>query len=149
MAASVGFQKNHNILLAEGDPDHILVFQEAFGETGSNSNLQVVGDGQELARYLKRETGYERSPRPDLIFLDVDLPGKGGLEILSDVKACPSCRRIPIIILASSDDQEQVDRCYELGANSFMTKPLNFDKLIDFIQTSEKYWFYTANLPSR
>jgi CheY-like chemotaxis protein len=147
------FSPNSNptplILLVEGEEDHAIVFQEAFSEAGLNAQLQVLGNGKELVKYLKRESEYEDMAHPDLIFLGLDLPHKEGLDVLSNIKACRSSRRIPIIVLANCDDHDEIDRCYELGANSVIMEPFNFEQFIQIIKKSMDFWFGTVKMPTR
>jgi CheY-like chemotaxis protein len=138
------------ILMAEDDPDDRLMAREAFEESRLANSLYFVHDGLELMDYLLRRGGYadpERSPRPGVILLDLNMPRKDGREALREIKADPDLRRIPIVILTTSKAEEDILRSYDLGANSFITKPVTFESLVNVVRTISSYWFEIVELP--
>jgi len=138
----------HNILLVDDNPDHVQLIQEAFEELKSPSTLHVAVDGLAAMAYLRHEDPYEEEPIPDLILLDLNLPKKDGRVVLEELKNSADFRRIPIAVLTSSSDQTDIDTCYDLGANCYITKPANFDQIIDVIEMLEKFWFSITKLPT-
>jgi CheY-like chemotaxis protein len=138
------------ILLAEDDPDDILLTQEAIEESNIAGSLEVVHDGAELLDYL-RGTGVHKKrknqPLPTLILLDLNMPKIDGREVLQQIKADPKLRIIPIVVLTTSRLPEDVVTSYKLGVNSFITKPVKFEDFVDIMKTIGKYWFETVELP--
>jgi two-component system response regulator len=140
------------VLMADDDPDDCLFVKEAFTETRMAKNFHCVEDGQELLEYLRRWGKYADPslfPYPDLILLDLNMPRKDGRETLTEIKADPDFRTIPIVILTTSRDEKDIAGSYELGASSFITKPAQFEGFMDFAKTVGKYWFELVNLPVR
>lgn len=138
------------ILMAEDDPDDRLMAREAFEESRLANSLYFVHDGLELMDYLRRRGAYadaELSPRPGVILLDLNMPRKDGREALREIKADPDLRRIPIVILTTSKAEEDILRSYDLGANSFITKPVTFESLVNVVRTISSYWFEIVELP--
>lgn len=138
------------LLVAEDDVDHYLLLKEAFEKLGPMTELRHVLDGEELTDYLFRQGKFQDpgdSPRPDLILLDLNMPRKDGREALKEIKSDPVLRRIPVIILTTSRAEEDVLQSYELGANSFLRKPLGFNQWVELAQTFGQYWFHTVELP--
>jgi CheY-like chemotaxis protein len=138
------------ILVAEDDPDDRLFIKEAFQESGFLPDLRFVEDGEELMDYLRRGGEYrlpETSPRPGLILLDLNLPKKDGREALAEIKTDPDLRRLPVVVVTTSKVQEDILRCYDIGANSYITKPVRIADLLDAIKTLGKYWLEIASLP--
>ncbi|MDD5218236.1 MAG: response regulator [Candidatus Omnitrophica bacterium] len=139
------------ILMAEDDHDYYLLTKDAIEKLAMGIDLRYVEDGEELMQYLLRQAKYEdpeSSPRPDIIFLDLNMPRKNGIEALREIKSNHALRQIPVIILTISQDAMDVSMCYRLGANSFITKPLGFEQLLDVIKVLSSYWFKTVLLPS-
>ncbi len=139
------------ILMADDDPDDCLLAQEALAESSLGSELHFVQDGEELMDYLKQRGKYAApgsAPRPGLILLDLNMPKKDGREVLKEIKADPHLRQIPVLVLTTSKAEEDIHRSYYLGANSFITKPVNFTSLIELMKTLSKYWFEVVELPS-
>lgn len=118
-----------DILLVEDNDDDIVLIQESMAEARLVNVMYVVRDGEEAMRYLRRESEYEHAKRPGMMLLDINMPRKNGFEVLSEVKADPGLCHIPVVILTTSDREEDVIRSYTDGACSFITKPVNFDKL--------------------
>jgi len=138
------------ILMAEDDHDYYLIIKDAIEKLALAVDLRYVEDGEELMHYLLRQAKYENpgtSPRPDIIFLDLNMPKKTGVEALREIKSNHTLRQIPIIILTISQDAMDVSMCYRLGANSFITKPLGFEPLLDVLKVLSSYWFKTVLLP--
>ncbi|MFW6358547.1 MAG: response regulator [Chroococcales cyanobacterium] len=138
------------IVMAEDDPDDCLLAKEAFAESRVVNDLRFVHDGEELMDYLQRRGKYQHpanSPRPGLLLLDLNMPKKDGREVLLEIKSDPHLRHIPVVILTTSKAEEDVYRSYNLGANSFITKPVTFSELVKVMKTLEKYWFEIVELP--
>jgi CheY-like chemotaxis protein len=138
------------VLVADDDSDDRLLMRDAFQETRLTSQLHFVQDGEELMDYLFRRGKYANpldSPSPGLILLDLNMPKKDGREALKEIKGHPLLRLIPVVVLTTSRAEEDVHRSYELGVNSFITKPVNFETFIEIIRTLTKYWFEVVQLP--
>ena len=141
---------HHLILMAEDDTDDRLLVQEAFAECGVNEQLRFVADGEELLDYLMRRGQYAAvaAPRPGLILLDLNMPRKDGREALKEIRDDPDLRRIPIVVFTTSRADTDIRKVYELGANSFITKPAAFDALVTTVTKMVGYWFDLVELPS-
>jgi chemotaxis family two-component system response regulator Rcp1 len=113
------------------------------------NNLQVVGDGVEAMAYLHRENSYTKAPRPDLILLDLNLPKKDGREVLQEIKADHQLKRIPVVVLTTSDADEDILKSYNLSANCYITKPVDLDQFISVIRSVEAFWLTIVTLPMR
>ncbi|MFB8792437.1 MAG: response regulator [Potamolinea sp.] len=138
------------ILMADDDEDDRLLAGEALAESRLANALYFVRDGEELMDYLYRRGKYvleSDSPRPGLILLDLNMPKKDGREALEEIKADPNLRQIPVVVLTTSMAEEDIYRTYDLGANSFIAKPVTFDSLVDVIKTIGRYWFEIVELP--
>jgi two-component system, chemotaxis family, response regulator Rcp1 len=135
------------VLLVEDDPGDVMIAQEALKASELTSKLTVVPDGVEAIKYLRRENGYEGAPRPDLILLDLNLPRKSGHEVLAEVKADPALRKIPVVVLTTSGAAEDVLRSYDLHANVFVTKPVDFDHFTSVIKQIDDFFLTVAQLP--
>lgn len=139
------------ILMAEDDPDDRLLAEQALRANRLANDLRFVEDGEELMDYLMRRGKYEdpeTSPRPGLILLDLNMPRKDGREALSEIKADRSLRCIPVVVLTTSSAEEDILRSYDLGVNSFISKPVNFEGLVEAMKIFGKYWFEIVQLPS-
>jgi CheY-like chemotaxis protein len=136
------------ILLVEDNPGDVRLTREALKEGKIRNNLNVVGDGVEALRYLRREGQYAESTRPDLILLDLNLPKMDGREVLEAVKADPSLRLIPIVVLTSSAAEQDIVRAYDLHANCYVSKPVDLDQFIHVVKSIEDFWFSIVKLPS-
>ncbi|OKH52015.1 two-component system response regulator [Calothrix sp. HK-06] len=146
----IGRQTTVKILLADDDEDDCMLAREALAESRLSSELYVVRDGEELMDYLYHRGRYvslSSSPRPGLILLDLNMPKKDGREALKEIKNDPELRKIPVIVLTTSKAPEDIYRTYELGANSFIIKPMNFAALVEVMRTIGKYWFEIVELP--
>jgi CheY-like chemotaxis protein len=138
------------IIMAEDDADDRLLVKDAIEECQWNADLRFVENGEELLDYLLRHGKYKRaeeSPRPGLILLDLNMPRKDGREVLRDIRAHAELRRIPVVVLTTSKADMDIERVYELGANSFISKPVQFDGLVNVMRMLSQYWFKTVELP--
>lgn len=138
------------ILMADDDPADVRLTQKALEECHLKNDFRHVSDGQELLDYLNRRGRFAdpaTSPRPGLILLDLNMPGMDGRTALAHLKADADLRRIPVVILTTSKAEEDVLRSYDLGANSFVSKPVTFDGLVDVVRTLDTYWFQLVALP--
>jgi two-component system response regulator len=138
------------ILLADDDPDDRRLTQDALAESRLANDLRCVEDGQELLDYLRRDGrfgGPDAAPRPGLILLDLNMPRMDGREALEAIKADPGLRSIPIVVLTTSKSEEDVFRSYDLGVNSFITKPVSFQGLVEVVRVLGHYWFEIVELP--
>ncbi len=138
------------ILLADDDPDDRQMTQEALAESRLANELHMVEDGEELLDYLNRRNKYAdlvKEPLPGLILLDLNMPRKDGREALKEIKAHPDFRRIPVVVLTTSKAEEDILRTYDLGVNSYITKPVTFDSMVDTIKVLGRYWFEIVELP--
>lgn len=145
--------KNHKpitILLADDDPEDRMLAREALEESRVANKLDMVVDGEDLMDYLNRRGAYESlngNPLPGLILLDLNMPRKDGREALREIKGDPKLRRIPVVVLTTSQAEEDIYRTYDLGVNSFITKPVTFDQLVEVIKTVSRYWVEFVELP--
>lgn len=138
------------ILLADDDPDDRKLTREAFTENRLANDFHAVEDGEELLDYLHRRGQYESlrgDPLPGLILLDLNMPRKDGREALKEIKADPDLRRIPVVVLTTSKAEEDIVRTYDLGVNSYVTKPVTFKSLVELIKILGCYWFEVVELP--
>ena len=135
------------VLLVEDNPGDVRLTREALKEAKVRNSLSVVGDGVEAMAFLRREGSYATAPRPDIVLLDLNLPKKDGREVLAEVKADPDLRRIPVVILTTSKAEEDILKTYDLHANCFVTKPVDFDQFIKVIQSIEGFWLTIVQLP--
>lgn len=141
--------KPAEILLVEDSPADIMLTREIFEESKILANLHVVQDGQAAIEYLRRAKGYENAITPDLILLDLNLPKKSGIEVLEEIKKDADLRRIPVVMLTTSDDEADVRKSYDQYANSYITKPIDFEQFMDVVKALEDFWFSIVRLPGR
>jgi CheY-like chemotaxis protein len=138
------------ILMADDDPDDCLLVSKAFKASRLCNDLRFVKDGEELMDYLYQRGTYADTtlaPRPGIILLDLNMPKKDGREALREIKSDPGLRAIPVVVLTTSKEDEDVLRSYDLGANSYVTKPVTFQGLVDVIKSLGNYWFEIVELP--
>jgi CheY-like chemotaxis protein len=135
------------ILLVEDNPGDVRLTVEALREAKVINRLSVAGDGVEAMSFLRREGKYDNVPRPDLILLDLNLPRKDGREVLAEIKNDEALRRIPMVILTTSRAEEDVLRAYNLHANCYITKPVDFMQFMHVIQSIEMFWLTIVKLP--
>jgi two-component system, chemotaxis family, response regulator Rcp1 len=137
------------ILLVEDNPGDVVLVQEAFKDFCIPNCLHVAEDGVEALAFLHREGKYQEAVRPDLIILDLNLPRKSGQQVLAEVKTDETLRSIPVVILTSSEAEDDISRAYYLYANCYITKPIVFDTFLSVIKTIEEFWFTVVRLPTR
>ena len=137
------------ILLVEDNPGDARLAVEAFknGATKSPNSLHLVTDGVEAMKFLRREGEYAGAPRPNIVLLDLNLPRKDGREVLEEIKSDPHLKTIPVIIMTTSRAEQDIIESYELQANAYITKPINFDDFMDVAESTKSFWFSSAELP--
>ncbi len=138
------------ILLADDDEEDRMLAADAMRESRVANDLRFVEDGEELLDYLYKRGSYsgpDAAPTPGLILLDLNMPRKDGREALREIKADPDLRRIPVVVLTTSKAEEDIYRTYDLGANSFITKPVSFDGLVNVMRDIGRYWIEIVELP--
>ncbi len=139
------------ILMADDDADDRMLTKDALEESRVSNELYFVEDGEELLDYLNQRGKFAdagKAPRPGLILLDLNMPKKDGREALREIKADPDLRRIPVVIMTTSKAEEDVFRSYDLGANSFITKPVTFERLVELMRALGQYWIEFVELPN-
>jgi two-component system, chemotaxis family, response regulator Rcp1 len=136
-----------DILLVEDNPGDARLAQEALKEGRMSSRLKVVVDGVEAMSFLRREGSYSAAPRPHLVLLDLNLPRKDGRQVLAEMKADPDLRRIPVVVLTTSQAEQDITRSYDLHANCYITKPVDLDRFIAVVRSIEEYWCSVVTLP--
>ena len=137
-----------NILLVEDNPGDVRLVQEALRESKLISQLHAVSDGKDALAFLRKQGNYAHMARPDLILLDLNLPGKDGREVLSEIKADPDLLRIPVVILTSSKAEEDITNSYEHHANCYVTKPLELERFIEAVKGIQNFWINVVTLPA-
>lgn len=137
------------ILLVDDDPGDVLITREAFAANKVRNHLSVVSDGEAAMAFLRREGEFASAPRPDLILLDLNLPTKAGHEVLAEVKSDTDLQRIPVVILTTSDAEEDIVRSYDLHANAYVTKPVDFDRFLNVVRQIDDFFVTVVKLPSR
>lgn len=140
-------EKPIEVLLVEDDPGDVLITQEALAESKVMNTLHVVNNGEDALRFLRREPPYEDMPRPGLILLDLNLPRVDGREVLAEVKADPALRRIPVVVLTTSQAEEDIVRSYDLHANAFVSKPVDFDQFLEVVRQVDNFYISVVTLP--
>jgi len=136
------------ILLVEDSPDDADLTIDALRDGRVRNRVTVVDDGVEAMAYLRKEGKYADAPRPDLILLDLNLPRKNGREVLAEVKQDPHLRRIPVVVMTSSDDEKDILTAYNLYVNCYVTKPVDLDQFIKVVKSIEHFWFCVVKLPA-
>ncbi|MGW4213287.1 response regulator [Lentzea sp. NPDC004789] len=136
-----------DVLLVEDDPGDALMTQEAFEHHKIRNTLHVVKDGVEALAFLRREGEFADAPRPGLILLDLNLPRKDGREVLAEVKADAELRSIPVVVLTTSDAEEDILRSYSLHANAYVTKPVDFERFIEVVRQIDDFFVTVVKLP--
>jgi CheY-like chemotaxis protein len=136
------------VLLVEDDPGDVLLIQEAFADNKLLNNLNVVNDGEQALAYLRREGQYAHATRPDLVLLDLNLPRKDGREVLAEVKGDEALRTIPIVVLTTSEAEEDVLRSYQLHANAYVPKPVDFERFVAIVRQIDDFFVSVVRLPS-
>jgi chemotaxis family two-component system response regulator Rcp1 len=136
------------ILLVEDSPEEAQLTMDALKDGRVSNRIHWVEDGEEAMSFLRRAGRHSAAPRPDLILLDLRLPRISGHEVLQEIKEHPSFRRIPVVIMTSSDDEKDVAKAYDGHANCFITKPVDIDKFIDAVRSIEDFWLTVVHLPA-
>jgi CheY-like chemotaxis protein len=136
-----------DILLVEDNPADIRLMLEILKEGEIPNNFHVTTDGEEAMAYLRREPPYDGSPRPDIIFLDLNLPKKDGREVLKEIKGDPGLRRIPVVVMTTSEAPEDIATVYDHSANCFITKPVDLDDFVKVVQVIKGFWLSLVKLP--
>jgi chemotaxis family two-component system response regulator Rcp1 len=135
------------ILLVEDNPGDVRLTQEALREGKLSNNLQVARDGVEALQFLRREDPHTDAVRPDLILLDLNLPKKDGREVLAEIKQDPELRRIPVVILTTSQAEQDIIQSYDLYANCYIAKPVDLDSFIRVVKSIDSFWLTVVQLP--
>ncbi|MBW4430269.1 MAG: response regulator [Pelatocladus maniniholoensis HA4357-MV3] len=136
------------ILLIEDNPGDVELTKIALEDSKISVNLNVVEDGVEAIAFLRREGKYTQVPHPDIVFLDLNLPKKDGREVLAEIKADEKLKRIPVVVLTTSQAEEDILKVYNLSANCYITKPVDFEQFVKIVQSIENFWFTIVKLPS-
>lgn len=137
------------ILLAEDNPGDVKLTEKALEQGKILNNLHVVTDGVEAMEFLRQEGEYADEPRPDLILLDLNMPRMDGQEVMEEMDGDPELRRIPVVVLTSSAAEEDIVKSYELTANAYLTKPVDFEGFSDIVSRIEDFWFSVVKMPPR
>ena len=137
------------ILLVEDNPGDVRLTQEVLKEGKVHNKLSIVENGVEALSFLRKEANYENSPTPDLILLDLNLPKKDGREVLVDIKNDEELKRIPVVVLTTSQAEEDVLKVYDLNANCYVSKPVDLGQFIDVVKSIEDFWLSIVKLPTR
>ena len=135
------------VLLVEDDPGDVLMTQEAFKDYKIANNLAVVTNGEDAIAYLRKEGVFADAPTPDLVLLDLNLPRRDGREVLREVKGDPALRRIPVVVLTTSDAEEDVLASYDLHANAFVRKPVDFEQFVAAVRAIDDFYLAVVRLP--
>jgi CheY-like chemotaxis protein len=135
------------VLLVEDNPGDVQLTQIALEDSKISVNLNVARDGVEAMAFLRKEEQYQGMPTPDIILLDLNLPRKDGREVLAEIKEDRILRRIPVVVLTTSGSEEDVLRAYNLCANCYITKPVDFDQFVKIVHSIESFWFTVVKLP--
>lgn len=135
------------VLLIEDNPGDVQLTQIALEDSKISVHLSVAEDGVEALAFLRKQDKYADVPHPDIILLDLNLPRKDGREVLAEIKADEMLRRIPVVVLTTSQAEEDVLRAYNLAANCYITKPVDFDQFVKIVQSIESFWFTIVKLP--
>ena len=147
MPANATDSQARHVLLVEDDPGDVLLAKEAFEQSPAPCHLHVAGDGEEAIGFLRRTGHHEEAPRPGLILLDLNLPGRSGLDVLAEIKADGNLATIPVVVLTTSQDPEDIRRSYQLHTNAYLTKPPGFDRFIEAIRKTGEYFLALIQRP--
>jgi CheY-like chemotaxis protein len=146
---SDGGERPVEILLAEDNPGDVTLTEKALDRGKIANNLHVVTDGVEAMQFLRQDGEYAAVPEPDLILLDLNMPRKEGQEVMAEMQSDPELRHIPVVVLTSSEAEEDIAQSYDLNANAFLTKPVDFDGFIEIIDRLEDFWFQVVKFPPK
>ena len=137
------------ILLVEDNPGDVRLTLEALKESKVHNNISVVTDGVEALAFLRQENKFSNSPCPDIVLLDLNLPKKTGIEVLTEIKNDKNLKHIPVVILTTSKDEEDILKTYTQHANAYVTKPVDFDKFLHVVKSIEDFWLNIVKLPHK
>jgi len=140
-------RKPFHILLVEDSPADVLLTKEALSDSKLLVELHVTENGMQAMEFLRHNGAYSEAPTPDLVLLDLNLPLKDGREVLAEVKADPHLRSIPVVVLTTSQAEEDVLRAYGLHANCYITKPVDFESFVNVVRSIQQFWFSIVTLP--
>ena len=138
-----------SVLLVEDDPGDVLLIREAFSDHKVGNGLSVVNDGVEAMKYVRREGEYADAQRPDLVLLDLNLPRKSGAEVLAEIKGDPQLSTIPVVVLTTSQSEEDVLRSYKMHANAYITKPVDFERFGQIVHQIDDFFIGIVRLPPK
>lgn len=138
---------SNHVLLVEDNPGDTRLVEEAFKEVSIDATLHSVPDGTEMLDFLYRRGDYESAPFPDLVLLDLNLPSTHGTELLERIREDPELEHLPVVILTSSADRDDIVDCYRYHANAYLTKPTGHDEIISLVESLEDFWFDRVQLP--
>ena len=144
-------RRSITILIADDDPEDRMLAEDALKESRLVNDIRFVEDGEELLEYLQHRGKYtepDSSPRPGMILLDLNMPRMDGREALKIIKTDPELRRIPVVVLTTSQAEQDIYRSYDLGVNSFIIKPVTFESLVNIMRVLEAYWFEIVEIPT-
>jgi CheY-like chemotaxis protein len=142
-------QREIEVLLVEDDPGDVLMTREAFQDYKLHNQLHVVNDGEQAMAFLRQEGEYAGRPRPDLVLLDLNLPRMDGRQVLHAIKSDPELSSIPVVVLTTSEAEDDVLRSYSLHANAYVTKPVDFERFIDVVRQIDDFFVTVVRLPGR
>ena len=142
-------QREIEVLLVEDDPGDVLMTREAFQDYKVHNQLHVVNDGEQAMAFLRQEGEYAGRPRPDLVLLDLNLPRLDGRQVLHAIKSDPELSSIPVVVLTTSEAEDDVLRSYSLHANAYVTKPVDFDRFIEVVRKIDDFFVSVVRLPGR
>jgi CheY-like chemotaxis protein len=137
------------VLLVEDDPGDVLMTREAFQDYKIANELTVVSNGEDAVTFLRKEGGFADAPTPDLVLLDLNLPRRDGREVLREIKSDPALRRIPVVVLTTSDAEEDVLSSYDLHANAYVRKPVDFEQFVAAVRAIDDFFISVVRLPGR
>jgi CheY-like chemotaxis protein len=142
-------QREIEVLLVEDDPGDVLMTREAFQDYKVHNQLHVVNDGEQAMAFIRQEGEYAGRPRPDLVLLDLNLPRMDGRQVLHAIKSDPELSSIPVVVLTTSEAEDDVLRSYSLHANAYVTKPVDFERFIDVVRQIDDFFVTVVRLPGR
>jgi CheY-like chemotaxis protein len=142
-------EREIQVLLVEDDPGDVLMTREAFEDYKVHNQLHVVNDGEQAMAFLRNEGGYADLPRPDLVLLDLNLPRMDGRQVLDAIKSDPELSSIPVVVLTTSEAEDDVLRSYSLHANAYVTKPVDFERFINVVRQIDDFFVSVVRLPRR